>query len=174
MKNVKLYVPKVEDLWFREESMSDPKTMEYNAGYDVSYAGYHYDTGCIDFPKEIHQTWHDEKMKNPNFYFAYILDVDTNNFVGYLNFNKFNENTATMGIVMNSKFKGQGYMRPAMIQLFEEAKKRGVEKLTDTVPKVRETALKVFFDLGFVKVSEYVGKKFGKDEIVYSIEKDLK
>lgn len=31
---------------------SDPLSMDYNAGYDVSYYGYHYDTGCINFSKE--------------------------------------------------------------------------------------------------------------------------
>ena len=47
-----LYVPKLEDYWYEQKLQSDPKTMKYNAGYDVSYYGYHYDTGCIDFPKE--------------------------------------------------------------------------------------------------------------------------
>ena len=51
MKNVQLYIPNVDDLWFRQQCMSDPKTMSYNAGYDVSYKGYDNNTGCIDFPK---------------------------------------------------------------------------------------------------------------------------
>lgn len=46
---VTLYVPKLEDLWFRQECMADPETMSYNAGYDVCTYDYHYDTGCIDF-----------------------------------------------------------------------------------------------------------------------------
>ena len=51
MKNVSLYVPKIKDFWFRQRCMQDPETMNYNAGYDVCFSGYHYDTGCIDFPK---------------------------------------------------------------------------------------------------------------------------
>ncbi len=173
MKNISLYIPKVEDLWFREECMSDPATMAYNAGYDLSFEGYHYDTGCIDFSKEKHKSWHNEKMLNPNFFFAYILDNDSNNFVGYVNFNKKDNNNATMGIVVNAKFKGQGYMRPTMKLLIDEAKKRGVEILTDTVPKTRENALKVFFDIGFKKVGEVVGKKFNQEELIYEIEYKL-
>ena len=64
MKNVELYVPKLEDLWFRQKCMAEASTMEYNAGYDLSVEGYHYDTGCIDFPENLHEKWYVEKMCN--------------------------------------------------------------------------------------------------------------
>lgn len=35
--------------------------MSYNKGYDVSYYGYHYDTGCIDFPKEKWEETYNKK-----------------------------------------------------------------------------------------------------------------
>ena len=50
MNNICLYIPKLEDYWYEEKIKSDPLSMSYNSGYDVSYYGYHYDTGCIDFP----------------------------------------------------------------------------------------------------------------------------
>ena len=43
---------------------SDPLSMDYNAGYDVSYFGYHYDTGCIDFPKEKWEETYNNRIKN--------------------------------------------------------------------------------------------------------------
>ena len=67
MKNVVLIEPKLEDLWFREECMSDPDTMNYNAGYDVSYDGYHYDTGCIDFPRSKWEIWLENNKKKTHF-----------------------------------------------------------------------------------------------------------
>ena len=174
MKNIELYIPKVEDLWFRQKCMSDPKTMNYNAGYDVSYYGYHYDTGCIDFPKEKWEEWFETKMKNPNFFYAYIYDKNLDKFVGYLNFNlNFETKKATMGIVVKNEYQGQGYMRPAMHLLVESARTKGVKVLTDTVPEIRENALKVFYDLGFNKTGEYIGRKFGKPELVVEIEKEL-
>lgn len=174
MKSISLFVPAVEDLWFRQECMSDPKTMEYNAGYNVSYSGYHYDTGCIDFPKEAHESWYNKKLGNSNFYYAYIKDLDLNKFVGYVNFNKDNETLkASMGIVIHSKYRGKGYMRDSVKLLMEEAKNKGVKVLTDTVPINRESALKVFEDLGFVVVDKYKDKKFDKEEIICKIEKDL-
>lgn len=174
MKNIILYVPSVKDLWFREECLSDPKTMEYNAGYDVSYNGYHYDTGCIDFQKETHEFWYNKKMTNPNFYYAYIKDLDLNEFVGEVNFNKDNDTLkASMGIVISSKYRGKGYMSDSMELLFQEAKNKGVKVLTDTVPESRERALNVFKDLGFVIVNKYQSKKFNEEEIVCEIEKVL-
>lgn len=171
-KVVELYVPNYEDLWFRELCMSDPKTMNYNAGYDVHFDGYHYDTGCIDFSKNKWQKWVDEKLYNPNFFYAYI--VSNNQFVGYVNFNKNpNTNEATMGIVIKSEHQGKGYMRPAIKKLIEKAKEYDVKFLTDTVPENRTKALKVFYDLGFEKTNEFKSKKFNEEETVAEISKKL-
>lgn len=172
--NVQLHRPSVDELWFRQQCMSDPETMSYNAGYDVSYAGYHYDTGCIDFDKSTWQDWFETKSKNKNFYYAYIYDKDIDSFVGYVNYNNNPDtNEATMGIVVKSDYHGKGYMRPSLKLLIKTAKANGVKILTDTVPNTRENALRVFFSLGFVKASEYVGKKFNKDELVFMIRKTL-
>ena len=174
MKNVKLYIPEINDLWFRQECMSDSVTMSYNAGYDVSYEGYHYDTGCIDFPKAKWERWFTSKLKSGDLFYAYILDTKTEQFVGYVNFKKNSETKkASMGIVINSKFQGMGFMRPSLLALIDEAKRNGVKALTDTVPSTREKALKVFFDLGFKTVGQFTHKKFGKDEVVLEIEKEL-
>ena len=62
-KNISLYIQKIEDFWYEEKIQFDPSTMSYNAGYDVSYYGYHYDTGCIDFPKERWQIAYDKRIK---------------------------------------------------------------------------------------------------------------
>lgn len=61
MKNIKLIKPSFNDLWFRSQCLSDPKTMNYNAGYDVEYAGYDYNTGCIEFNKD---KWQNGLTKN--------------------------------------------------------------------------------------------------------------
>ncbi len=174
MNRISLIKPKLKDLWFRQKCMNDQETMSYNAGYDVNYEGYHYDTGCIDFPKEKWKDWYKQKMNNPNFYYAYILDNNLKEFVGYINFNKKeNDNVASMGIVIYSKYRGKGYMKPALSKLCQQAKKEGIEILIDNVPQDREFALKVFFDLGFKIIDEYEGERFGKKEKILVIEKKL-
>ena len=111
MQNIELYVPKLEDYWFEELMQSDAETMSYNAGYDVSYFGYHYDTGCIDFPKERWKLSYERRI-NENRYFAYIKDNDLDEFVGYVNYhyNK-NDERYDCGIVIYSKFRGKGYAK---------------------------------------------------------------
>lgn len=118
--------------------------------------------------------WFNEKLSNPNFYYAYIMDTETDNFVGYVNFNMDSKtHIATMGIVVKHEYTGQGYMRPSMIELINKAKDFGVKTLTDTVPETRENALKVFYSLGFNKVEQYETLKFGKAEVVAKIELKL-
>ncbi len=174
MKKIDLYVPRLEDMWFRRKCMSDKKTMEYNAGYDVAFDGYNNQTGCIDFPEEKWESWYQEKMTNPNFFYAYIKDVNTNEFIGYVNFNKNKETKkASMGIVIHSDYHRKGYMRDSMKELIKEAKKRNVEILTDSVPENRIGAHKVFKENGFIIVKEFMTKKFNKDEKVLEIEKKL-
>lgn len=171
---IELHTPKVEDLWFRAECLADSETMAYNAGYDVEIEGYHFDTGCIDFSKDKWQGWAERKLQNPNFFYGYILDKSDNKFVGEVNFSVIPESKkACMGIVIKSEYRRKGYMRSSLKLLCEEAKKRGVEYLTDDVPASSESALAGFFDLGFKKVREKTIKKFGKDELVFELEKKL-
>ena len=72
---IKLIEPKLEDYWYEQKLDEDPNTMNYNAGYDVSYDGYHYDTGCIDFPEEKWKASYDKRVKN-NKRFFFIKDED--------------------------------------------------------------------------------------------------
>ena len=78
--------------------------MDYNAGYDVSYYGYHYDTGCIDFPEERWKETYEKRIRE-NRYFAYIKDNDINEYVSYVNYhyNK-NDNRYEYGIVIEFKY----------------------------------------------------------------------
>lgn len=85
MKNIELIIPKLEEYSYEQKLESEPKTMNYNAGYKVMYNGYHYDTGCIDFPKKKWQEVQDRRIKE-NRYFAYIKDKDLNKYVGYVNY----------------------------------------------------------------------------------------
>ncbi len=174
MKNVELIIPDIDDLWFRRDCMADPKTMNYNAGYEVSFSGYHYDSGCIDFPESEWKNWLAKKFSDPNFYYAYIKDIDTNTFVGYLNYHMDSNNKFMMGIVIKSDYQRQGYMKPAMHQLIQKAKQNNIPALYNTVPLSRARALKGFFDVGFEIVGEGNSKKFGKDEPYYEIMLNLK
>ena len=163
MKNIKLIVPKISQYYYEQKLESDSKTMNYNAGYDVEYSGYHYDTGCIDFPKEKWKDKYDKRIRE-NKYFAYIKDCTINRYVGYVDYgyNK-NEGVYECGILIQYKYRGKGYSKDALKLLVKEANKNGIEYLYDTFEKDRENTLKTFLDIGFEIYKEKVLKKFNND-----------
>lgn len=173
MKNIKLYIPKIEDYWYEEKLQNDPETMSYNAGYDVSYYGYHYDTGCIDFPES---KWEDSfnKRKNENRFFAYILDVDLNDYIGYCNYhyNK-NDDRYDCGLLIEHKYRGKGYAKESLKLLCENAKKNGVKSLYDTFETDRDNTLKVFESVGFKIVEKNKWKKFNNEVEGVTVKIDL-
>lgn len=171
MKQVELYSPKPEDLWFREKMLSDSETMSYNAGYKPIYEGYHYESGCIDFPKEKWETWHKEKMSKMLYY--YIKDLETSEFVGEVSC-RVNEKIGNIGVIIFSSYRGKGYMKPAILQLIEKAKEKGLAILIDEgVPLSREVAIGCFKDLGFKQIKRYKTYKFDKEEEMIDLQIDL-
>ena len=154
MKNVmlKLYIPSVKDYWYEEKLQGDKDTMSYNAGYDVSYFGYHYETGCIDFPKSRWQQEFERRIKEHRF-FAYLQDE--NQFVGYVNY-QFNheENRYECGIVIDAKERGKGYAKEGLKLLCDYAKKEEISSLYDEFEVDRPGVLVLFNQVGF-RVVEY-------------------
>lgn len=162
-KNISLYIPSIDDFWYEEKIQSDPQTMRYNAGYDVSYYGYHYDTGCIDFPKERWQTVYERRI-NENRFFAYIKDNDLNEYVGYVNYHyDKNEDRYYCGIVIESKYRGKGYSKVALKMLCDAAKKNGIKELYDNFEIDRANTLDIFKAIGFEITENQKWKKFNKD-----------
>lgn len=159
---LELYIPKLEDLWYEQKLQSDPDTMSYNAGYDVFYYGYHYDTGCIDFPKDRWEEVYNKRI-NENRFFAYIKDNNINEYVGYCNYhyNK-NDDRYECGILIDSKYRGKGYSKKALKLLCNTAKNNGIKELYDSFEIDRGNTLKLFESVGFKVVKEKSWKKFNK------------
>lgn len=162
MKNIELVIPKIEEYFYEEKLEKDPNTMSYNKGYDVTYSGYDYNTGCIDFSKDKWKETYNKRAKE-NRYFAYIKDWNINKYVGYVNYqyNK-DEDIYECGILIEYKYRGKGYSKDALRLLIKEANKNGIEYLYDTFEKDRKVALNLFLDLGFEVYKESSWKKFNK------------
>ena len=171
MKKVELYIPKLEDYWYQEKIQSDPLTMDYNKGYDVNYYGYHYDTGCIDFPKDKWEEMYNKRIKE-NRYFAYIKDLDLNEYVGYVNYQYVNDKYEC-GILIESKYRGLGYSKPAIELLCKTAKENGIKELYDNFEVDRVNALELFESCGFRIVKEETWNKFDKEVRGVIVKKEL-
>ena len=120
---LKLHVPQYRDLWYRQQLLNDAATMDYNKGYDLDFRGYHKDSGCIDFPEEQWKNWYDWFIgQEPERFYAYITRSHDGKFIGEINIHK--SDTAPwheMGIVLDAKFRGQGYAVEALKLLLEYA-----------------------------------------------------
>lgn len=160
---IKLVTPKLSEYSYEQKLLSDPATMSYNAGYDVSYEGYNYDTGCIDFPEKRWKICQEKRIKEKRF-FAYIKDIKQDKYVGYVNYlyNKSN-NRYECGIVIESIHRGKGYAKKGLQLLIKEAFDNGIEALYDNFEKDRSNTLNLFKSVGFKVIEETTWKKFNKD-----------
>lgn len=152
MSKVKLYVPKLDELWFYEKMMSDPDTMSYNAHYDLGFDEYHDDTGCIDFPREQWDEWYADWVgQEPVRFFAYIKDAVSGEWVGNVNFHKsYGGDWYDMGIVLYAPFRGRGYSAPALrLMLAHAFEACGVVEIHNDFEVTREAALKTHLAVGF-------------------------
>ena len=169
---MKKYVKRFLDIFDFKNLLFETIILSFVIGWDVSYDGYHYDTGCIDFPKN---KWKDtfNKRKNENKFFAYLKDTNINEYVGYINYhyNK-NENKYYCGILIESKYRGKGYSKPGLKLLCDYAKEHGVTELYDDF-EIDRNGIKIFEDLGFKTVNKYNAKRFNKDIEIVVVKKVL-
>ena len=123
MEKLELYVPKLEDLWFYQKMTSDPATMSYNANWNVTYDGYHRDTGCVDYPDEVLPSWHKNWVGcEPERFYAYIRRCSDGAWIGDVNFHYNPEKDWwDMGVLLYAPYRGQGYGVPALKLLLEHA-----------------------------------------------------
>lgn len=169
--SIYLKVPTIDELHYRQEWMKDPKTMSYNAGYDIELKGYDKATGTITKTDEEMINWYNNWInKEPDKYFAYIYDKEIEEPIGEVYYYLEN-NIHSMGIVIQDKFRGKGYSYKALLELEKVAfEKNNISELSDIIPLDRIGAIKIFKKAGFIQT------ELEKTEIVFgkkSIEKQL-
>ena len=151
-EKLELYVPKLEELWFYQKMLSDPATMSYNANWDVNYAGYHRDTGCIDFPESEWAQWYEYYTENePRQFYAYIKRCADGEWVGDVNFHYTPEKDWwDMGIVIYAPYRGRGYAVPALRLMMDHAfRDCGISRLHNDFETTRPGGLKTHLAAGF-------------------------
>ena len=154
------YVPKIEELVYRQKIMSDPDTMNYNKGYDIFFHGYHKDTGCIDFPRDKWSRWYSCMVNNkPNSFYAYITRKEDNEFIGEVNIHWNNDKKwYEIGIVIEGKYRGMGYSVEALRKLiniaFEEYDATAVHNSFEIT---RQAAIAIHKKVGFKIINEVNG-----------------
>ena len=149
---LKLHVPEYAELDFRERLLRDPATLAYNRGYDLTFAGYHRDTGCIDFPEDDWQSWYDRWVGcEPERFYAYVVRENDGAFLGEVNLYAADEPGAyNMGIVLAAEYRGQGYAEEALHLLLRQAfEALGAQAVHNDFEETRAAALRVHLNAGF-------------------------
>ena len=168
MEKVYLSVPSMNDLYYRQEWMNDPKTMNYNAGFDIELKGYDKMTGTISKTDEEMIVWYDKWVnKEPGRYFAYIYVDGINDPIGEIYYYPDGD-IHSMGILISDGYRGKGYSYLALLELEKVAfEKNNIDELSDMVPLDRIGAIKTFKKAGFIHTdNEIIEKVFGKDSVV--------
>lgn len=151
MANLYLHIPKVDELWYRQQLMSDPDTMNYNKGYEA-FEGYDEKTGCIEFPESDWKDWYQYFIGNePQRFYAYVVRQEDNAFIGEVNLHESAEKDwHEMGIVLDAKYRGQGYSVEALKLLveygFERMHVRAIHNFFETE---RAAAVRTHLAAGF-------------------------
>ena len=176
MDNLKLVIPQIKDLWFKKEIKEDPNTMDYNAGYDLTFSGYNRENGTIKTDLiELENVWSKKWIGNEPTNFYYYISLN-NKFVGeiYAKFDE-NKNAYEIGIVIKGEHRGKGIATPAIKLLCEKLKEYGVKNLYHELPMPRVGAIKADTNNGFVIVKENINgmKKLGEVEKLVYLEKTL-
>lgn len=153
MNNIKLYIPKKNELDFVKSLLNDPLTMAYNKGYDLQFSGYDKTTGCIIHDIGFRKRRYDIYFFNPGDYFyAYIYDEDLKEFVGDVNFHPSSLGflTRDIGIVIKNEYRGQGYGKAGLKLLIDKAFSfESIKTLHNDFEKTRLYAYKIHRDCGF-------------------------
>ena len=146
---LELYIPKLEDLWFRQMMLENNETMSYNAHWG----------GVVSFPKEDWGEWYDRWVLNHDNkrYYRYVKDGNT--FVGEIAYH-FDEtyNGYVANVIIYAKYRKQGYGTEALKMLCEAVKDSGANALYDDIA-IDNPAISLFLKTGFKE-------EFRTDEII--------
>lgn len=139
---VKLYQPKVEDLWFKQALLSDEATMAYNHAWG----------GTLTFPEERWKTWHNHWVAQPEGKRFYRYIMENGRFLGETAYH-FDEEQERffVDVIVLASYRGKGYGKQALLLLCEAAKAQGISMLFDEIA-ADNPSLSLFLHCGFIEV----------------------
>lgn len=138
---IRLYEPRLEDLWFRRELLSDEATMSYNHAWG----------GIIPFPESRWPGWYDDWVihhENKRFY-CYLMKGESDEFIGETAYHFDNGRKIWLAdIIIDSRYRGRGYGMHGLSLLCKTAVENGIEVLHDDIA-IDNPAVSLFLKNGF-------------------------
>lgn len=141
---MKLYKPKLEELYFREIMLNDERTMSYNRAYG----------GMIAFPEDKWQSWYDRWIinhENKRFY-RYLKENDT--FIGNVAYHYDEERRIYITeVIIYAPYREKGYGYKGLLLLCDVAKDNGISELYDDIA-IDNPAISLFIKCGFEEIEK--------------------
>lgn len=150
-----LYVPELEDLWFRERMLADAQTMAYNHSYG----------GTIPFPPERWEQWYRRWVcpGDGKRFYRYLRDGE--DFTGEVSYHFDSEAGIYLtDVLIDARFRRQGFGKRGLLLLCEAARANGIETLYDHIA-IDNGAVKLFLECGFTEI--------GRSKEAVCVKKDL-
>ncbi len=140
---IRLYEPKLQDLWFRQQLLADEATMSYNHAWG----------GTIPFPETDWKAWYDHWVtgcESRRFY-RYLLEDESGSFVGEIAYHHDAEREIWLAdVIVSAKYRGRGYGTAGLELLCEAAAKAGIGTLRDDIA-IDNPAVGLFLKAGFTE-----------------------
>ncbi len=138
---IKLYKPKLNELWYRKALLIDFDTMSFNHAYG----------GTIEFSESDWRDWYSYWVEGNDRFYRYIVN-EAGEFVGEAAYHLDCEtNRCIISIIISAKFRNQGYGSEALDKLCSEAKERGISEVYDDIA-IDNPSINLFLKHGFIEV----------------------
>lgn len=137
---MKLVIPQLEDLWFREQFLGDEATMAYNKKWG----------GTIAFPRSRWEDWYARWVAHPEQkrFYRYLLNEE-GLFVGEAAYHLEERRQIWMAdVIVAAKERGKGYGSAGLNLLCDCAKQNGIQCLYDEIA-ADNPAVALFLRQGF-------------------------
>ncbi|WP_385899781.1 GNAT family N-acetyltransferase [Tessaracoccus sp. O5.2] len=106
---LRLQVPSRDEFALRQAWLLDPEMMAYNAGWQISHAGYDPGTGCIDWPEDDWPAF-EARLAQPasqqGYYF--VQEDETSEFLGHVHYELHTDGAAHIGLNVIPARRGSG------------------------------------------------------------------
>ena len=135
---IEAYLPRLDELRFRQKMLADEATMAYNRAYGST----------IVFPEERWVDWYSRWIAHPERrYYRYLRETISGDFVGEIAYH-FDGEKYLADVIVYAPYRRRGYGAAGLALLCAAAKENGVDTLYDDIA-VDNPSVALFLRSGF-------------------------
>ena len=171
---LRLHVPSLEEFAVRRGWLLDPEMMSFNAGWQITHAGYDPISGCVDWPAEEWPAF-ERRLAMPaseQGYF-YVQDGEAGEFLGHVHYEADGHGVAHIGLNVIPERRRNGLGAQFMSLLLERIwadTDAGV--VVNDVEDERVAAVRLHRACGFVP-DPTTSSAFGRPPRVWRLRRDV-